>query len=109
MTDEYSFLTLSKNAPLISNLSPLIYIFALMRSKILRLALLLTLAFGFTAQTQAQCAMCRMSAETNLENGGTAGRGLNAGILYMLAAPYLLVGFFGYVWLRNRRKEHDTE
>jgi|GEM_PF-172730 len=53
---------------------------------------------------QAQCPMCRMSAESNLKNGGTDGRGLNAGILYMLAMPYMLVGFIGYWWWRNRKK-----
>ncbi|MEM1218658.1 MAG: hypothetical protein AAGH79_07090 [Bacteroidota bacterium] len=58
---------------------------------------------------QAQCPMCRMSAESNLKNGGTAGRGLNNGILYMLATPYLIVGAIGYVWWRNRRKEEEEE
>ena len=80
-----------------------------MKSIFLRLSLILALAIGFSATTQAQCPMCRMSAESNLKDGGTAGKGLNAGILYMLATPYLLVGFFGYMWLRNRRKEHDEE
>jgi hypothetical protein len=53
----------------------------------------------------AQCPMCRMSAESNLENGGTEGKGLNTGILYLLAMPYLLVGGIGYIWWRNRRRE----
>lgn len=57
----------------------------------------------------AQCPMCRMSAESNLQNGGQAGRGLNNGILYMLATPYLLVGLIGYLWWRNRRKESELE
>ena len=54
--------------------------------------------------------MCKMSAESNLKNGGTAGRGLNAGILYMLALPYTLVGTIGFIWWRNyRRKDQDGE
>lgn len=57
----------------------------------------------------AQCPMCRMSAESNLENGGSEGRGLNTGILYMLATPYLLVGTLGYIWWRNRRKTKEEE
>ena len=56
---------------------------------------------------QAQCPMCRMSAESNLKNGGTDGRGLNAGILYMLLLPYLLVGSIGVWWWRNRRNENQ--
>ncbi len=50
-----------------------------------------------------------MSAETNLKDGGTAGAGLNYGILYMLAAPYLLVGGVGYFWWKNRRKDEDQD
>jgi len=57
----------------------------------------------------AQCPMCRMSLESNLENGGTMGRTINAGILYMLGMPYLLVGFLGYVWYKNRKKMERLE
>jgi hypothetical protein len=45
-----------------------------------------------------------MSAESNLKDGGTEGKGLNTGILYMLSMPYLLVAGLGYIWYRNRRK-----
>lgn len=72
---------------------------------ILFLALSLQTAIPDTAA--AQCPMCRMSAESNLQNGGEAGKGLNNGILYMLATPYLLVGVIGYMWWRNRRKEDE--
>lgn len=58
---------------------------------------------------QAQCPMCKMSAEQNLKMGGTAGKGLNRGILFMFAMPYIIVGTLGFVWLRNRRKEDDPE
>jgi hypothetical protein len=57
----------------------------------------------------AQCPMCKMAVESNLKGGGNAGRGLNAGILYMLATPYLLVGGLAFVWWRNRRKNADQE
>ncbi|MCC6754430.1 MAG: hypothetical protein IT266_10665 [Saprospiraceae bacterium] len=50
----------------------------------------------------AQCPMCRMAAETNLQGGGTAGKGLNAGILYLLAIPYLLVGVLAFLWKRRQ-------
>ena len=58
----------------------------------------------FATELMAQCPMCKIAAESNLKNGGTAGRGLNKGILYMLAAPYALVGVIAFVWWRNRRK-----
>ena len=56
----------------------------------------------------AQCPMCRMSAESNLKNGGEAGRGLNNGILYMLATPYLIIGGIAYMWWRNRKQEQGA-
>ncbi|MCB0563003.1 MAG: hypothetical protein KDD01_01355 [Phaeodactylibacter sp.] len=73
------------------------------------LALAFTISVGTSLPVEAQCPMCRMSAESNLKNGGTDGRGLNNGILLMLATPYLVVGAIGLVWWTNRRKEEDEE
>lgn len=70
------------------------------------LALTLTISL-VSVDTSAQCPMCRMSAEQNLKDGGTAGSGLNKGILYMLATPYLIVGTIGLIWYRNRRREDE--
>lgn len=60
------------------------------------------------AEALAQCPMCRAAAESNLANGGTEGKGLNTGILYMLSLPYLLIGTIGYIWWRNRKEESKT-
>lgn len=73
------------------------------------IALTFALQISTPLETQAQCPMCRMSAESNMKNGGSAGKGLNAGILYMLATPYLLVGILGFVWYRNRQKGSEEE
>ncbi|MCB0642508.1 MAG: hypothetical protein KDC44_12750 [Phaeodactylibacter sp.] len=82
-----------------------------MRKILIRFSLLLALTFTLvqlpTSTVDAQCPMCRMSAESNLKNGGSSGKGLNAGILYMLATPYLIVGIIGFVWYKNRRKEEE--
>lgn len=59
----------------------------------------------FLPELEAQCPMCRMSAESNLQHGGTAGKGLNKGILYILSIPYLLVATLGFIWYRNRKLE----
>ena len=69
----------------------------------------ITLVIICTVDISAQCPMCRMSAESNLQDGGTAGKGLNAGILYMLGMPYLLVATLGYIWYRNKKSEKDDE
>lgn len=79
-----------------------------MRNSIIKITLL-TLLFvflGASADTlQAQCAMCKAAAESNIQAGGGDPRGLNAGILYMFLLPYLLVGSIGYWWWRNRKSE----
>ncbi|MEQ8707299.1 MAG: hypothetical protein RIC19_25425 [Phaeodactylibacter sp.] len=84
-----------------------------MKNKIAKLlsilALTMTLSVVSVPDVAAQCPMCRMSAESNLKNGGTDGKGLNNGILYMLATPYMLIGVIGFIWWRNRRKEGEEE
>ncbi len=79
-----------------------------------RIVIALVLTLGFLAapgptstDLTAQCPMCRMSAESNMKNGGSAGRGLNRGILYMLAMPYLLVGTIGFIWWKNQQEFLD--
>ena len=50
---------------------------------IYRVLLMLSLFISgllITSEVAAQCPMCKMSAESNLKNGGTVGKGLNAGI-----------------------------
>ncbi|MDX1941347.1 MAG: hypothetical protein SFU99_12395 [Saprospiraceae bacterium] len=84
----------------------------MMRNKYLKILSIIAFiaVFNFSTSTvQAQCPMCKIAAESNLKNGGSAGKGLNAGILYMLATPYLIVGAIGYVWWRNRRKEKEED
>jgi hypothetical protein len=78
-------------------------------ARILR-GLLLTFALMLIANMDAiaQCPMCRMSLESNLKNGGTAGQGMNAGILMLLSTPYLLVGGIAYVWFRNKKSLRES-
>ena len=82
-----------------------------MKNKIVKLLSLLfliaCLQLTNLSEIQAQCPMCRMAAESNLQNGGTDGKGLNMGILYMLATPYLMVAAIGYFWWINRKKEEE--
>lgn len=54
-----------------------------------------------TIDLLAQCPMCKMAASSNLANGGSEGRGLNTGILYMLAIPYILIFTIGIIWWRR--------
>ena len=82
-----------------------------MKNKLFKIITLFTLTLTLhmisPTPVQAQCPMCRMSAESNLKNGGTNGKVLNAGIVYLLATPYLIVGTIGFIWWRNRRKNEE--
>lgn len=62
----------------------------------------------FAIDASGQCPMCRAAAETNLAQGGTEGKGLNKGILYMLTIPYLLISTIGFIYWRNKKKESQT-
>ena len=70
---------------------------------------LLCLSGVLATPAQAQCPMCRISAESNLDNGGSAGAGLNKGILYLFATPYLIIGGLGLYWYLNRRRTEEQE
>lgn len=80
----------------------------ILRKVVLLLSLFVLLGLS-VERTAAQCPMCRMSAEADLKNGGTKAKGLNAGIMYMLVFPYILLGSVGFIWYRERRKIAEAE
>lgn len=57
------------------------------------------------SQVQAQCAMCSLTAQAATENGNSQGFGLNDGILFLLAMPYLAVLVIGVLWYRKYRRK----
>lgn len=65
--------------------------------------LVVVLCVLVTYGVDAQCPMCRMSAESNLKNGGTAAAGLNKGIIYLLIGPYIMMNTVAFLWWRNQR------
>ena len=52
--------------------------------------------------------MCTVSAEQSVKNGNTQGKGLNDGIVYLLAIPYILIAGIGILWYKNYRKKITT-
>jgi hypothetical protein len=48
----------------------------------------------------AQCAMCTKTAQ---QLGEKPAQGLNSGILYLMLAPFAIVGFIGYRWWKSDR------
>ena len=73
------------------------------------IALVIVLSFSNISISKAQCPMCRMTLESNLKGGGTQGSGMNAGIMYLLFTPYIMVGGIAYVWYRNRKRKDDFD
>jgi hypothetical protein len=56
--------------------------------------------------SSAQCPMCRSAVESAMKDeGNTKGLGLNDGIMYLLAVPYLAAAVVGGIWYVKRRKQ----
>lgn len=69
-----------------------------MKVKIFLIALLLLV---FPSTMEAQCAMCRAVVES--EADGSTAEGINNGIVYLMAIPYVLVaGLFYFIYRRMR-------
>ncbi|WP_008638686.1 hypothetical protein [Bizionia argentinensis] len=71
--------------------------------KAIILTLIITLFYVIPAE--AQCAMCRAVLET--EEGQGQAKGINNGIVYLMAVPYVLVGGIGLFIFRSFRTKKD--
>ena len=72
----------------------------------MRSSLKFTILFIFIAVTQTsfgQCSMCKAVAESNLNDGGATAIGLNNGIMYLMAFPYIMIAGVAFVWYRNKK------
>ncbi|CAM4254450.1 hypothetical protein SAMN06265348_10843 [Pedobacter westerhofensis] len=56
-----------------------------------------------TTTASAQCAMCTINAEQGVKNGNTQAKGINSGVLYLMAIPYLMIGALGVLWYKKYR------
>ncbi|SEM02789.1 hypothetical protein SAMN05216436_101196 [bacterium A37T11] len=74
--------------------------------KILFFSLLWTLAV--VGESSAQCAMCTLNAENSVAGGNTEGKGLNKGILFLLATPYLATAVVGVLWYKRFRRKKSS-
>lgn len=73
-----------------------------MKQKIQRFYAVAIAILVSTAAT-AQCAMCKATAESATEHVDKGiGEGLNAGIVYLMIAPYVLLATVGLVFFRKK-------
>lgn len=56
-------------------------------------------AFALPCVAQAQCAMCRATAENSEYSAG-----INTGVLYLLAFPVIVIVGGGLFWYYNKNK-----
>ncbi|KGE15640.1 hypothetical protein [Sphingobacterium deserti] len=82
-----------------------------MKSKHVALVILTIFLVGvfFSTELSAQCAMCTLNAENSTTNGNTQGKGLNDGILFLLAIPYLIAVGVGILWYKKYRKNQPKQ
>ncbi|MDG2397311.1 MAG: hypothetical protein P8M03_06625 [Flavobacteriaceae bacterium] len=52
----------------------------------------------------SQCSMCRAVLES--EEGQNTAKGINDGIVYLMAIPYILVFLVGYFIYKELKKNH---
>ena len=71
-----------------------------MKKKTLIILFFILLAFS-SLELEAQCAMCRAVLES--EEGQSTAEGVNNGIVYLMAIPYLVVAGIGYAIYRKFR------
>jgi hypothetical protein len=51
---------------------------------------------------EAQCSICTKTAQ---QLGHKPAKGLNTGIIYLMFAPFAIIGWVGYNYLRSKRPE----
>ena len=63
-----------------------------MKTKII-LCIAVALAVCLPLDAAAQCAMCRASLESSINDPNSVAKGINKGILYIMVIPYVLIVF----------------
>ena len=71
------------------------------------LAVMAILLLLFPEATEAQCAMCRAVLESD-GNTSTA-EGINNGIVYLMAIPYLAIAVLGYFVYKKMKPTNAQE
>ncbi|MCC6818959.1 MAG: hypothetical protein IT245_08720 [Bacteroidia bacterium] len=72
--------------------------------------ILTILIFGglFLLESAAQCPMCKASVESSQStNTKSVGMGLNAGILMLMGAVYVILFSVGILWYKKYRKTQN--
>lgn len=85
--------------------------FSLKHSLLFSISILMFLLWPLDAE--AQCAMCKAAVESSQGQANSVAAGINKGILYLMAIPYLLLMFIFRkqliaLWKSFRGKEESS-
>lgn len=70
----------------------------------------ITMLLAAPSVTQAQCPMCKAAVESSHgDEPNPLAEGLNTGILYLFALPYLTFMVVGFFWYRGYRRKKQGE
>jgi len=69
-----------------------------MKKCVLILSFIIISSLVFVQISSAQCSICTKTAQ---QLGEKPARGLNAGIIYLASAPFLIAGYIFYRWKRS--------
>ena len=66
--------------------------------------ILCSLFFIKTNTVSAQCSICTKTAG---QLGEKSAKGLNTGIVYLMLAPFTIVGYIGFKWWRAEKQNNS--
>lgn len=78
-----------------------------LRSILMLFGFLVTISLSAPNNAQAQCAMCSLNAENSTQHGNEMGKGLNNGIFFLLAMPFIIGGGITLLWYKKFRNKEE--
>jgi len=73
-----------------------------MKKLILILLFTISISMLFVNYSSAQCSICTKTAQ---QLGEKPAKGLNAGIIYLASAPFLIAGYVFYRWKKSNHTD----
>ena len=80
--------------------------FAVMKKALIIFLLTIQCCFLLEMDAHAQCSLCTKTAQ---QLGEKPAQGLNSGILYLMAMPFVIVGVIGFRWWKNNKAFEEGE
>lgn len=75
-----------------------------MRQARLIFVLIISMLFVGGAPGIAQCSIC---TKTAMQLGDKPATGMNSGVIYLMLAPFAVVGYIGFRWWKNEKEFED--